>query len=455
MTKVNIETSILHDTKHIIEISVNKNINIRTYAYRIIKLLMNYMNYQLGANTAVNYHMMPLVQLKISIPVNIYTKKEINKNINIIVKERIDMIQNLFETINWNKQNKIYLWCLRSLKILNIDLSKLFIVSSDNIDYNDYLHFTIPELKLPEMKKTKLKDGSTIYQYIDKYIDNYGVFCNLSKKYSEMNYSYNILHLYEHIMTYAWKELSSADLVDLNGSTYPNGICNIYAINKTKSACEEYLYNYINFYLNGRNSNFWNNMREGIEVETMRTISETYLDTSLTSIGRSDAQAFDMNYDTNIFSYWCQMPFNVLITTPEEIILESNKIHNIKYQSIPRPKIDIFKIIPLEVLRRHNEDKLYILKESSKTIIQKLLNNSDLNVLYGLDCKLIVENENLSEMITPLYLLLYFRDDIEPENIKKYITNNIFPQSSELFNLASIAKENYKSYFTNLKDPLI
>ena len=63
-----------------------------------------------------------------------------------------------------------------------------------------------------------------------------------------MGYNYNALHIYEHMMTIAWKKLDSKDVLDLNGATFPTGTCYLYNIHSSKKSLKKYTREYVKFH---------------------------------------------------------------------------------------------------------------------------------------------------------------------------------------------------------------
>ena len=51
--------------------------------------------------------------------------------------------------------------------------------------------------------------------------NNYGLVCDLSKNIDDMGFSYNALHMYEHLMTHCWDDIDKKNLSILKTNTYP------------------------------------------------------------------------------------------------------------------------------------------------------------------------------------------------------------------------------------------
>jgi hypothetical protein len=134
----------------------------------------------------------------------------------------------------------------------------------------------------PKLRQTILKDGSKLKEIVDPFVNDYGVYINLSVPFSEMDYGYNYLHFYEHMMTYAWKNESQQNMLELNGATTCHGLCYVYNIHSNQDSMEQYLKSYLEFHMKTRNDEYWNNeLLEGLKRELERTMSETLLDKSV------------------------------------------------------------------------------------------------------------------------------------------------------------------------------
>lgn len=433
----------------------------------ILNNILKMFNNLIGAKSDLNYHILPVENNTIKIPIFKYNTTETILSKQDLISNKIDSIQKLFEKYDFSKENSIYMWFFRSIYInysntksekIKIDnnlnskihnfFEKLFIIKYD--DEQSYLHLNINNLEFPKVEEIKFIDGSIIYEYIDPYMIDYGLFCNYSQKLEELNYMYNGLHLFEHLLTHAWDNLESNNILYLNGSTFTNAICNIMIITSDETTLKKYTTSSIKFHIDGRKNDFWNNTNlENIKLETSRTTSETLTERILCSTGRFDPSAFKTNYSTKPFQYWCTSPFNFLITTPKKITFNEQNINkyisSIKF-NVKKPKIEIFNHYPYEVLYAHKVYNDYLLKKDSKKIANNILNKKKTTAFYGVDCKLKADMD-LSTLMNFLFPLLYTRKFITNEQINEYVTNTVLPYNSLLFNDTSFSSLNYKTYY--------
>ena len=164
-----------------------------------------------------------------------------------------------------------------------------------------------------KIRQTILKDGTKLKEILDPLINYYGLYINLSVPFSDMDYGYNYLHFYEHIMTYAWKPLSQQNVLELNGGTTCNAICYVYNIHSNSKSMEEYLKEYIDFHLKSRGNDFWKKeIVKGLETELERTTSETLMEKSLSQMAKTDPYS-QHAYNTQILQYYSNKPFEIII----------------------------------------------------------------------------------------------------------------------------------------------
>lgn len=378
----------------LIRLSLNMSIHDANIPYALE--FMHQLNIILAGQTTLNYHLIPVSNKPfIYIPVFPYNRKEFTDDINGLIKERIKTLKSFLSTYNFNTERRIIKWTLRNIIVMRNKLGDakrpLFKIENRETDTKETVDISKDiKIEYPRMKRYKLTDGSYISVLHDPYtIDDHLVLCNLSKPFSEMRYQYNALHLYEHLMTYAWKDNDHKEEAYMNGLTVVNGISNIFAVLNTPEALMDYLDRYISFVLSARDRKFWIDHKDILRTETMRTISETRAARSFSSPSRSDPAAYDFNYNIDIFCKWSNDPFDVLLITNADVKIDVNKI-NAKILSAKHMNIQLTtptgKFIPVEALMDKNAVR--IVKETPENIIKELWHNQFGNVsgkLYGLD----------------------------------------------------------------------
>ena len=417
-----------------------------------VKEFMMLLNVSLSLNTDINYHLIPVGNDRvIYIPVFKYTREEFDQSDEEIIRKRMDTIITFIRNTTFNDMGaeckhslrNIFIHLNRTGKITTKDKGvkykgyKLFRLYSTLL--NEDISFNIDFKKVIELcsiHRYALKDGnkqrkSCITVLHDPYTVDYAIFCNLSKEFSEMTYQYNTLHLYEHLMTYAWRftdpECSEAYV---NGITSVNGISNIYSIVKSKKVLLRYMNSYIDMVLKGRNKTFWENEEDMLKRETMRTISETRTSRGFSNTSRSDPAAYDFNYNTDIFCKWANDAIDILLVCPEP--LDVNKDLHIRdinkrikeydiSKSAPSIKVNMFKYIPIEAL----SDKRYVHVErmDPREIAKNIMDNYCVireGKMYGVDNCLIFPSEYTVDMDYRLYILLYLHRYLSKNEIQKY-----------------------------------
>lgn len=412
---------------------------------KIMSLLLTYLNQRCGADTVINYRILPIdtifkyvnnekqYKIILTFPVQ---QHEINSNDDLIFKN-IDIIKNYIINKDWEKDHRQYLWLWRVLRQLNFKPESYIKYEDYKSTFNWGLDDKIIDKYMISYQENKTKDGIIIKEIIDPLIKDYGLYINLSTTFNELDYGYNYLHYYEHIMTYAWKKLSQQNMIELNGGTTCNGVCYVYNIHETKKSLELYLDKYIKFHSLSRRKDFWNKcLTAGLKTELERTISETLLEKSMSQMAKTDPFSQD-NYNTEILRYYSNKPFEIITYTPEKIdvIKFLNQYNFSKKYPIEKPKKIEFDYYPIHVLRDKQDRGFHILylNENIK------LNN---DVVLGVD-NYIISNENLGQLNTILMDILLKKE----EELKKILTNNPTPLSNLNMNMASCNSNDINGYF--------
>jgi len=420
---------------------------------------LRYINNMIGAKTTSNYHVVPIYENEIYIPIFPYTSDEMKLEVDDLVKIRIDNIKKYFNDFDWKLVNKTTIWCVRSLIKQKIDVFnglRLTLINDNDHGINNTEELKIKPLNKikHKLKKIIAKDGSIITMLIDPLNTDYGIFIDFSIPFDEMGFSYNALHLYEHLLTKMWKNVNATEVADLNGATFPTGISYVYTIHDSLKSFQNHVKASLIWLLKSRNIAFWetDDMKKDIEMETIRTISETRNERTMNSMGRSDSKAFDIKYNTDIFKYWANKPFNILVTVKtendwkltEEFI--NNLVEKYKINDVPKPEIIQFKHIPIETLKMKKIRDIHTKKIDINVLKQNVLNSQiPKGILYGLDSGLICNSEDISYLNTVLFPLLFLSKSITSDEQTQYLEDNVIPFSSKLYTLTPLGAKNFKN----------
>jgi hypothetical protein len=410
---------------------------------KFLMVVLSYLNGMIGAKTNINYNIIPVTRdFIMKFPIFPYSNEEKALPIKKLILSRAYTLASYLKDFRWEKCEKRVLWLVRALELSGIDLESFFTLStvSPNSDTEPIvkdIKIRKPTLSYQTIEKHIFSDGSIIRYLRDPYLENYGIFQNLSINFDEMGMGYNCLHLYEHLTTKCWKNLSNTDIVEFNGSTYPVGLCFIYTIHSTESSLKKYASALIQFSVNSRDEDFWSNiMTDDIKLETLRTISETRSEKTLASMGRSDHSAYDFNYNTKIFEYWSNKPFDILIATPNtEFEVKYDAIESFisqhKLRQLSRPPNVQFSIPIYDAFKFHHLSKEYTKKVDTNDIKNNALLCKPQH-FYGVDC-VMTSASNIGQYMSILYPLLFnwkaFEDDLE-----SIFCDVIIPNRCELFN---------------------
>lgn len=403
-------------------------------------MFLRHMNFIIAARTTVNYHLIDDKQLFIKLPVYVYTNDEAALKPLDLVLKRVNAIKSFIENYDFSKDTKSTLWLLRTLVSIGINFNTDFNITVDceSLEYrkiDETLTFNLPKIEYPRVSRKKLSDGSLVTIYEDPYFNDYGVFANLSVPFDEMGMCYNGLHVYEHMMTKGWTELSVNDQICANGVTYPNGICMVYNILNTNSAFLEYAYTTLEWFFRCREEGFWQSkISDDMLMETCRTISETRSERTLASMGRSDLHAYTNNYDRKIFEYWSNKPFEFLLTCPLgsdiiDFVQIESMIKKYPIRPVKRPENVKLKYYPFEVMLTKTFNKTCILKTSINHIKKAIMKpRLKTKVFFGVDCYMIqngTDDDDLSVFNSVLMPLLFINRSFSDEELKLFIKSHI------------------------------
>ena len=337
-----------------IAIVANMTKNITTNS--AIVNILGYINACISATTDINYHpnQICVINRQYILPIDLQPKFESVK-IEKFKKESIDTITNTIK----NAKFETVLWYVRWLKHANIDPFNLLVLRCDSLEIPLELHF--PETPEPTITETQYKNLNLIVrQIIDPLIDDYGFYVDESKKFSDLNYQYNALHIYEHMLTYAWNKLPRNNLITYNATTSNVASCFTYNVFKTSQNVKEYVIEYIKFKQNIKTVDYWKKeLNDGLLLETKRTFSETIKDPNLTNFFRTDNEIYKNKiYDYNIFKYYASQPYLILLITPEPIEINLNEFEQVANPELNNqqpPPAKTFDYIPLTVLRNKSD----------------------------------------------------------------------------------------------------
>ena len=453
-----------------------------------LNLILQKLNQKCGAETIVNYRIKPVISFSkfkngvkkysfiIQFPVQ---QHNITSNEDLVLKD-INIITTFIENFDWTKQHKQYIWLWRNLLQLNYKPNSYIKFE----DYKKKITWGVPDEVINKyqikIRETSVyKNGSinninnisdttnhkekicTLKEIVDPLIQDYGLYINLSVPFSDMNYGYNYLHYYEHMMTYAWKKITNEHVLELNGGTTCNALCYLYNIHENIDSLHLFLEEYINFHLKSRDKKFWNEeLMNGLKTELERTTSETLLEKSMTQMAKRDPVSID-KYNSEVLVYYSNKPFEIITYTPivtntKEIInkymgnLEESELNSTKPEEI------FFDYYPIHV-GRDKALRNYLILSSSKVInddIKMDISNNkqqskpkETKGVPGVD-NFIKSTEDLSELNTILMQILLTNGI----NLKKVLSEHPTPISNLNLNYSSTKSNDITGFFLNMKE---
>ena len=404
--------------------------------YRIIRPVYSYENYEESKDSKSKSEI-----LTVTIDFNFQLNNPQNIEYNKIVFNKLTVIENYLRNKNWSIETKEVKRYLRNILIHNKKFEAKLIYE----DYSSIICFECPELintvKVKETKsktekstekstKTKAKssfDTSSIQiiQIIDPLINDCGIFVDVSKDFSVFKYGYNYLHLFEHIITYGWRNCDKNNLKLLNGFTSLNANCLVYAVVEDYPTLLSYLKSYIEFHISLLVDGF---PSECLKVETNRTMSETLNEKSLTSFGRTDSIVYSkFSYEIDILKHLLQDSLKIYLVTNVELSFDNCikklisdfdkalvKFNNsFKFDESKFTKS--FDYIPLSVLKEKELRGIHVLKDDSPIEASPYLKGKD-NKIYT--------TQELQSSVIVDYIM-----NKSCSEIKEYVSKNIFVDS--------------------------
>ena len=448
MKTVKVNPIDLSDIYLVISHKSNKHNNDPLFQQFMLRL-----NGLISSKTKLNYNTLPVINNMIFIPIQPYSVDEMKMSIDELINIRKTELINFLANIDWNVLNKNFIWCVRTLmnKGINIFNDLELVIRDKNMEIDQTIRDIIPiKIKKCEFDEIKINrvvadDGSMVTIITDPISSDFGLFVDFSVFYEEMGFASNTLHLYEHILTKMWKKLNGNNVKEMNGSTYNTGISYVYTVHGSFKSFREHTNASIDWILKSRDPKFWDNeeIKKDIEFETIRTISETTNRRSMIVMGRSDPKAYSFGYDIDIFKYWANKPFNILVVVQAETDwpLTTEKLNELikKYplQKVKKPPLIQLDNIPIEVLRIKHRENIKTKKMNPIDIKNIMMSSKRIsNSIYGLDVCITYNNEEeeVSKCMPILYPLLFFTKFTTIDEQREYMKKVAIPYSSSLYN---------------------
>ena len=259
---------------------------------------------------------------------------------------------------------------------------------------SESIELNLPKIPNFEIKEHFYKKGNFRHlEYIDPLLLDYGLYIGLSKPFNQMGYSYNILHIYEHMMVVCWQKLDQKDLLGINGCTFPSGNCYLYNIHRTKKSLKKFAREYVKFHQLTKTRDYWEkDLKDYLKRETVRTYSETQTSKSLKEFGRTDNTIYsEMIYNIEPFIKFSEDTYTILTVSPEPIDFKFEKyIPNI-VPDTPKVSERKYDFMPLAALRNPNKFVVIDKKDLNEEIYDK---NA---CLFGVDCVFVSLDDDAKE----------------------------------------------------------
>ena len=385
-----------------------------SYLDNEVKKLTNFINWTICSETPIKYSGSQL-NTDGSITIN-------SKNEKVFNFSGINTILNFWKEYDFKHAKNEIKRAYRSIDEVH-DINKLYIIK--NNETNEFANIIFKKFNYEKIKLKELvfKDNSRISYIIDPYCKGYGIFQNISKLYKDYNLGYNYLHLYEHLMCMPWKkDAKDESTITMNGFTNDVGVSIVYNIVSSSSKFKKNFKSILTHYYKSREPKYWKKHIKMVNIESMRTVSETFDERSLHDYFRSDPSVYYNGYNTDIFCYWSSRHFNCLLVAPSEVDLDFKLIDILskKYSNkIKRPIEETFDTIPIETLKKKLIYK-YRIEKMNEDDYSKILKGKECDFIPGIDVKHSF-NMNYKDKVSILYPLLFLRCKINQQSLIKHL----------------------------------
>ena len=379
-------------------------ISIECDNYQFLRILRG----MLGLKTTLSYHVPDINEKGIlNIPVDMLTNFTGN-----LYKSKVREVKQFIRSFDY--------------KVLPIDIKreisymksipKFIRVDSEDIPIRNPFENGIERVELIR------KNG--VIQLITPYEKEAMVIFDYSRPFSDMAFSYNSLHFFEHIMCSPWVDIKGkSGLITMNGFTTDTGLCYIYSIVNDSKTLQKYYNAEVEFIEYVRKNGVPENV---MRRESARTISETKNEPYLICFARNTGRCFDGEYSSKIIEYWINKPIKCLVISPWRI--ETTKLS--KTFPIRKPVTPKFLSLPREVVIGKAELMRYSVKSSMSKNVSILL-----SMLSG-KCE-------LGKPFTMGYdIIFYYLNDIQ---FHTFVPLFLLITASEMLN-----DKNYMNLFYNL-----
>lgn len=367
----------------------------------------------------------------IAIPIDVLANDQVvseKKLVSMKVKALKHFLEHEFNYEGLSNNLKAVLGGLLNYKY---DYSKmLYITNSINNKVVD-VKLKEPTTEKVEIKRTEMGGIDVLNVYLP-YMDEAMICLDVTRPYEEMGFSYNALHLFEHLLCSPWSELrKKTSMTNLNGFTSNLGNCLVYASMSDQKTFKLYLLKLCEWLRDSRKPNFWKEHEEELKREINRTISETKHRPTMNSFARSPGVAYAYDYDVSIFHYWSNQPMKLTIMHPFKGFDFSFDFG--KLETASKPKIDTFKSVPLESLLESGP--IVTAKIDPKEAAQFTLNfykdGKCADGMFGYDIRYrelnkehkFYEGDDSVFVTVPMFMISTYREFLKPETLKKLIVD--------------------------------
>lgn len=368
----------------------------------------------------------PNKDCSITIPIDVLANDQI-QDTKKLINSKVKTLKHFLEhELNYEGLRQGFKAVLAGVLCYDFDFSKMLYISNSVNDKHVDVNMKKPTLeKLALTRKTV--DNVDVLEVYMPYMDEALICLDITRPYDEMGFSYNALHLFEHLLCTPWSTLRRKSLMaNLNGFTSNLGNCFVYAAMSDQKTFKLYVDKLCEWLRDSKKKSFWDEHQDAIKRETNRTISETKQAPSYISFARSPGTAYDYGYNTDIFHYWSNQPMKLTILHPFKGFRYDYKFG--KAETVKKPTIEKFNYMPLA----SNSFRAVTNKVNPKDVARYTMDFYEgkpvADGMFGYDVRyreINKENNKFFEgndalfVTVPMFLLSTFRDYLKPESLKK------------------------------------
>lgn len=364
----------------------------------------------------------------ISIPIDVLANDQVTSGTKLVSMKMKTLKHYLEKELNYESLPMNLKAVLAGLLDYKYDFTRMLYISNSANNKTMNVNLMVPTTEKLEIKRNNYNGIDIMNVYIP-YMDEALICLDVSRPYEEMAFSYNALHLFEHLLCTPWSKLrSKSAMTNLNGFTSNLGNCLVYSSMTDQSTFKTYLTKLCEWLRDSRKEEFWHEHEDDLKREINRTISETKHKPTYISFARSPGTAYNYDYDVSIFHYWSNQPMKLTIMHPFKGF--DFKFDFGELVPVSKPKIEHFDYMPVEAptFSSNVVTTKVTSKFAAKATLDFYQENKCIDGMFGVDVQYrevskdkFYEGNDAIFVTVPMFMISTYRDYLKPETLKKLI----------------------------------